>query len=212
MTSEVVAQILAQSDVLSGVAPTPAEGTVLPETYDVRRGDDRATVLRRMVTAQDRLLASLWADRRPDLPLRSPEQAVILASIVEKETGKASERPKIAAIFLNRLRKGMRLESDPTIIYGLTGGKPLGRGLRLSELQRRTAYNTYLIDGLPPTPIANPGRAAIAAVLDPPELADLFFVADGTGGHAFAATLAEHEKNVLHWREVERRSQSAGGK
>jgi UPF0755 protein len=137
--------------------------------------------------------------------VRSPEEAVILASIVEKETGVAAERPRVAAVFSNRLRIGMRLESDPTIVYGLTQGRPLGRGIRRSELERQTAWNTYQIDGLPPTPIANPGREALAAVLAPPPSAELYFVADGSGGHAFARTYEEHLANVARWREVERR-------
>jgi UPF0755 protein len=141
--------------------------------------------------------------------VKTPEEAVVLASVVEKETALASERPRIAAVFVNRLRKGMRLESDPTIIYGISRGRPLGRGIRLSELTTATPYNTYLIDGLPPTPIANPGREAIAAVLDPPDTDDLFFVADGTGGHVFAATFEEHKKNVERWRKIERNSGAA---
>ncbi len=166
-------------------------------------GETRAHVVARMRAARDALLASLWAGRAAGLPYRSPEEAVILASIVEKETALPSERPHIAAIFLNRLAKGMRLESDPTVAYGLTGGQPLGHGLRVSELQRSTPFNTYLVAGLPPTPIANPGRAALEAALDPAESQDLYFVADGSGGHVFSSTLAAHLKNVAHWRGVE---------
>jgi UPF0755 protein len=143
--------------------------------------------------------------RSPATVVSSPEEAVVLASIVEKETGVASERPRVAAVFSNRIRTGMRLESDPTIVYGITKGRPLGRGIRLSELQRETPWNTYLVDGLPPTPIANPGRDAIAAVLNPPRTDELFFVADGTGGHVFARTFEEHLRNVARWREIERR-------
>lgn len=204
ITSDMVMDLLTASPVLSGDAPTPPEGAILPETYDVQRGEDRAAVLRRMMDARDKLLATLWEKRQPGLPFTSPEQAVTLASIVEKETGIASERPRIAAVFLNRLAKGMRLESDPTIIYGLTRGRPLGRGIRLSELMGETPYNTYRIDGLPPTPIANPGRAALAAVLDPPKTDELFFVADGSGGHVFASTFEQHQANVEKWRAVER--------
>ena len=203
VTSQVVMETLMRADYLIGDAPAPPEGGVLPETYEARRGDDRAAVLRRMMVARDHLLAELWAHRRPDLPYRSPEDAVILASIVEKETARPEERPRIAAVFVNRLKSGMRLESDPTVIYGLTGGKPLGHGLRVSELQSRTPYNTYLVDGLPPTPIGNPGRASLAAALDPPQTGDLYFVADGTGGHAFSSTLEAHEANVKKWRAIE---------
>lgn len=210
ITSDMAVEILAANPVLAGEAPTPPEGAILPETYDVQRGEDRAAVLRRMMDARDKLLGQLWEKRQEGLPFTSPEQAVILASIVEKETGLASERPRIAAVFLNRLASGMRLESDPTIIYGLTRGRPLGRGIRLSELNGVTPYNTYRIDGMPPTPIANPGRAALAAVLDPPRSDDLFFVADGTGGHVFASTFEQHKANVAKWRAVERnRAQAA---
>lgn len=204
ITSDMVMDILTASPVLSGDAPAPPEGAILPETYDVQRGEDRAAVLRRMMDARDKLLSQLWEKRQAGLPFTSPDQAVTLASIVEKETGVASERPRIAAVFLNRLAKGMRLESDPTIIYGITRGRPLGRGIRLSELMGETPYNTYRIDGLPPTPIANPGRAALAAVLDPPKSDELFFVADGSGGHVFASTFEQHKANVEKWRAVER--------
>jgi UPF0755 protein len=182
--------------VLTGSAATPPEGAILPETYEVQRGEDRAAVLQRMMDDRDELLDKLWADRQQGLPFQTKEEAVTLASIVEKETGLAAERPRVAAVFINRLRTGMRLGSDPTIIYGISRGRPLGRGIRLSELQRPTPYNTYLIPGLPPTPIANPGRAALAAVLNPPKSDDLYFVADGTGGHVFASTLEQHNANV----------------
>ncbi len=206
-TSETVIDLLNAEEALTGLAPTPPEGTVLPETYDFQRGEDRAAVLQRMMDARDKLLAALWAQRQPGLPVTTPEEAVILASIVEKETGVASERPQVASVFTNRLRKGMRLESDPTIIYFITKGKPLGRRILKSELENpANTYNTYLIDGLPPTPIANPGRAALAAVLDPPPSDYLFFVADGTGGHAFAVTYEEHRRNVEKWREYRART------
>ncbi|HXQ09656.1 MAG TPA: endolytic transglycosylase MltG [Caulobacteraceae bacterium] len=202
-TSQAVIDALDATSILTGSAPIPPEGAVLPETYEVQRGEDRAAVLQRMMDARDQLLAGLWAQRRQDLPLTSPEQAVILASIVEKETSLASERPRVAAVFLNRLQKGMKLESDPTVIYGLTRGVPLGRGIRESELTAPTPYNTYVIPGLPPTPICNPGRASLAAVLDAPRTDELYFVADGTGGHAFSSTLEQHQKNVAHWRAIE---------
>ena len=204
MTSEAAVALLMERPDLTGVAAAPPEGSILPETYQYERDEDRSAVLKRMMEAQDELLALLWEKRQPGLPIKTPQEAVTLASIVEKETGIAEERPQVAAVFVNRLRKGMRLESDPTIIYGLNGGKPLGRGLRASELARPNAYNTYQIDGLPPTPIANPGRAALAAVLDPPQTDYLFFVADGSGGHVFALTYEEHLKNVAKWRNVER--------
>jgi UPF0755 protein len=162
-------------------------------------------LIKRMQTAQEKFLDNLWQQRQENLPFKTKEEALILASIVEKETGIASERPHIAGLFINRLRKGMRLQSDPTIIYGLVGGiGKLGRGLRRSEIDKKTEYNTYQIDGLPPTPIANPGRAAIEAVLNPKETDDLYFVADGTGGHIFAKTLKEHNRNVVNWRKIEK--------
>jgi UPF0755 protein len=209
LTSDMVVDILMRAPELTGTVPTPPEGSILPETYQVERGEDRAAVLQRMMDDRDELLDALWAKRQPDLPFKTTEEAVTVASIVEKETGVASERPRVAAVFINRLRQGMRLGSDPTIIYGLTRGRPLGRGILMSELQRQTPYNTYLIDGLPPTPIANPGRAALAAVLDPPKSNELYFVADGTGGHVFAATYEEHERNVAKWRQVERSKAAA---
>jgi UPF0755 protein len=207
VTVEMVIELLNKETARTGVAPTPPEGSVLPETYDFQRGEDRAAVLQRMMDAHDRLLAQLWAKRQPGLPITTPREAVILASIVEKETGVASERPQVASVFVNRLRKGMRLESDPTIIYYITKGKPLGRRILLSELTNpANTYNTYIIDGLPPTPIANPGRASLAAVLDPPRSDDLFFVADGSGGHAFASTYEEHVRNVEKWRAYRART------
>lgn len=197
--------ILNKQGVLTGSVEVPAEGSLWPETYEVSRGETREAVVARMQKAMTDNLAKLWAGRGPTTVVRSPEEAVILASVVEKETGVASERPRVAAVFSNRIRLGMRLESDPTIIYGITRGRPLGRGIRQSELAADTGYNTYMISGLPPTPIANPGKDAIAAVLNPPRSEDLFFVADGTGGHVFARTFDEHLANVARWREVERR-------
>lgn len=211
VTSQMAVDILMANPVLTGSLPTPPEGSILPETYDVHRGEERAAVLQRMLDAQDRLLGDLWAKRQEGLPFRTPDQAVTLASIVEKETALAAERPRIAAVFVNRLRSGIRLESDPTIIYGLTQGRPLGRGIRRSELERPTPYNTYQINGLPPTPIANPGRASLAAVLDPPKSTELFFVADGTGGHVFATTYADHLRNVARWRNIERENRADAG-
>lgn len=203
-TSQMVVAALNRETALSGSVPTPPEGAILPETYEFQRGEERSAVLQRMMDDRDSLLAALWEQRKPGLPLRTPDEAVTLASIVEKETGVPSERPRVAAVFVNRLRQGMKLQSDPTIIYALTGGKPLGRGIRASELAAATPYNTYVIEGLPPTPIANPGRASLAAVLAPPESNELYFVADGTGGHVFASTLADHERNVARWRQVEK--------
>lgn len=205
-TSAQIVRILNANPVLTGeITDIPAEGTLLPETYSFHRGDTRQDILDRMRADQQDLIDALWPDRADDLPFDTPEEAIILASIVEKETGVASERPLVASVFVNRLRRGIRLESDPTIIYGITQGEPLGRGIRRSELDNAdNPYNTYFVDGLPPTPIANPGRDAIAAVLDPPDTDYLFFVADGTGGHAFAETYREHQRNVANWRRVER--------
>ena len=203
VTSEEAADILTSNPVLTGSVPTPPEGSVLPETYSVERGEDRSAVLQRMMAARDKLLAKLWAARKPDLPYKSPEEAVTLASIVEKETALADERPRIAGLFVNRLKKDMKLESDPTIIYGLTRGKPLGHGIRASEIQSNTPYNTYVIAGLPPGPIANPGKDSLAAALRPADTGELYFVADGTGGHVFSSTFEEHQKNVQRWRQIE---------
>jgi UPF0755 protein len=208
------AQILAlvnADDALSGeLTLTPGEGELLPETYAFTRGRTRDEIVGDMMKAHDVLVDQLWNDRAMDLPFSTAEEAIILASIVEKETGVAEERPLIAAVFINRLKKRMRLQSDPTIIYGLTKGEPLGRGLRVSEIEGATPYNTYVIFGLPPTPIANPGRAAIEAVLNPAESDALYFVADGTGGHVFAASLDEHNRNVAEWRRIERAQREEG--
>ena len=203
LTSRQAVDVLMRTDVLTGPVAVPPEGSILPETYEVVRGETRAAVLKRMTEADDRLLATLWDKRRAGLPFTNVEQAVVLASIVEKETALEPERPLVASVYLNRLRQGMKLEADPTVIYGLNGGLPLGHGLRQSELQSNTPYNTYLDPGLPPTPIDNPGRAALAATLDPPDTQDLYFVATGAGGHVFAKTLAEHAQNVASWRKVE---------
>jgi UPF0755 protein len=208
-TSEMALDALKAQTVLTGDVDIPPEGSILPDTYLVQRGETRAAVLARMQRAQAALLADLWAHRQPDLPLATPQDAVTLASIVEKETGKPEERPRVAAIFVNRLRAGMKLESDPTIIYGLTRGRPLGRGIRASELAAATPYNTYKVTGLPPTPIANPGRAALEAVLHPPNTDELYFVADGAGGHMFASSYADHVAHVARWRQIE--AQRAAG-
>jgi UPF0755 protein len=205
LTSAMIIELVRGHPILLGeIGEVPAEGSLLPETYVFNRGTTRPELVGRMQADHTRVLDELWAGRAPNLPFATKEDAVILASIVEKETGVASERPRVAAVFVNRLRKGMKLQSDPTIIYGLTKGVPLGRGIRQSELEKPTPYNTYVIVGLPPTPIANPGKASLAAVMNPAQTEDLFFVADGSGGHAFAATLEEHEKNVQKWREIER--------
>jgi UPF0755 protein len=211
LTTAQILKLIAANDVLLGeVTLEPEEGELLPETYAFIRGETRDHIIERMIDAQDDIIEELWDLRATELPISTPEEAIILASIVEKETGVAEERPRVAAVFVNRLKRGMRLESDPTIIYGLTKGEPLGRGLRVSELRGETPYNTYIIRGLPPTPIANPGAASIAAVLNPAETNDLFFVADGTGGHAFAETNREHERNVAAWRRIERERRQGG--
>ena len=204
VTSWQVVNELKQIDVLEGDVAVPPEGSLAPDSYEVSQGTSRASLIERMQSSQVRILANAWENRADDLPLNSPEEALILASIVEKETGVADERPQVASVFTNRLNKGMRLQTDPTVIYGITKGEGvLGRGLRQSELRGATPYNTYVIEGLPPTPIANPGRASIEAALNPDTTDYIFFVADGTGGHAFAVTLDEHNRNVARWREIE---------
>ncbi|MFN3642324.1 MAG: endolytic transglycosylase MltG [Gemmobacter sp.] len=205
VTSWQVVQSLKAAEFLSGeVGAVPPEGTLAPDSYEVARGADRAALLAEMAARQTRILNDLWAARAEGLPYRTIEEALVMASIIEKETGVPDERGTVASVFVNRLRAGMKLQTDPTVIYGITKGQGvLGRGLRQSELRAATPWNTYVIDGLPPTPIANPGRASIAAALDPPDTPYLFFVADGTGGHAFAETLAEHNRNVARWREIE---------
>jgi UPF0755 protein len=205
VTSWQVVDGLRAFDLLAGeVAEVPGEGRLAPDSYEIRPGDERAALIERMAQRQDAILADLWAARAPGLPLENEEEALILASIVEKETSLPEERPTVAAVFVNRLNRGMRLQTDPTVIYGITEGHGvLGRGLRRSELQAATPWNTYVILGLPPTPIANPGRESIAAALNPAESDYLFFVADGTGGHAFAVTLDEHNRNVARWRQIE---------
>ncbi|WP_323036079.1 endolytic transglycosylase MltG [Pararhodobacter sp.] len=193
------------AEFLSGtVADVPAEGTLSPDSYEMRRDADRTALITDMQARQAAILAEAWAQRVDGLPFATPEEALIMASIVEKETGVAEERRVVASVFINRLRVPMRLQTDPTVIYGITlGQRVLGRGLRRSELDAVTPYNTYRIDGLPPTPIANPGRASIEAVMNPEDTEYVFFVADGTGGHVFATTLAEHNQNVARWRQIE---------
>ncbi|MFK7762747.1 MAG: endolytic transglycosylase MltG [Roseobacter sp.] len=214
VTSWQIVEGLKAMDVLDGtVSELPPEGSLAPDSYEVRPGDDRVDVLARMRAAQERRVADVWAAKAEDLPIETPEELLILASIIEKETGVAEERRQVASVFVNRLNRGMRLQTDPTVIYGVTEGRGvLGRGLRQSELRAATPWNTYVIPGLPPTPIANPGLASLEAASQPLETPYVFFVADGTGGHAFAETLAEHNRNVAQWRriEAERASQSTG--
>ncbi|MFO1154005.1 MAG: endolytic transglycosylase MltG [Rhodospirillales bacterium] len=204
-TAQVITRLQAAYGLVGEIAEMPAEGTLLPATYTYSWGDGRQGLLNWMSRGMHRTVDTLWAERQPDLPLKSPEEAVILASIVEKETAIPSERPRIAAVFLNRLRLGMRLEADPTVAYGVGGDTaPLGRPLTRTDLRRAHPYNTYVIAGLPPGPIANPGKAALAAVLQPIKSDELYFVADGAGGHAFARTYEEHKDNVSRWRALVR--------
>ncbi|MES2144383.1 MAG: endolytic transglycosylase MltG [Pseudomonadota bacterium] len=212
VTSWQVVDALKRADFLTGVVETvPPEGSLSPDSYEVDRGADRAALIAEMTQRQAEVLAKAWAERDEGLPYATPEEALIMASIVEKETGIPEERPQVASVFVNRLRQGMRLQTDPTVIYGVTKGEGvLGRGLRQSELRRETPWNTYVIDGLPPTPIANPGRLSIEAALKPATTKYLFFVADGTGGHAFAETLAAHNENVAKWRAIEAARGEAG--
>lgn len=205
VTSWQVKEALNAAVFLTGeIAETPAEGTLSPDTYEVQKGADRAQLIADMQARQADFLARAWAERAEGLPYATPEEALVMASIVEKETAVPDERRQVASVFVNRLERGMKLQTDPTVIYGVTRGEGiLGRGLRRSELDRETPWNTYVIAGLPPTPIANPGRASIEAALHPDSTPYIFFVADGTGGHAFAETLAEHEANVARWREIE---------
>ena len=210
LTSEQIVARLSDSDIFTGsVREIPREGTLLPETYKFPRGTPREQVIQRMQQAQKRVLAEIWERRNADVPLRSPDQLTTLASIVEKETGKADERSRVAAVYVNRLRQKMKLQSDPTIIYGLVGGKgTLGRPIKRSEINQPSPYNTYVIEGLPPGPIANPGRASLEAVANPARTRDLFFVADGSGGHAFTETYDQHQKNVAKLRSMEKQIQN----
>lgn len=205
VTSWQIVEGLKLVDVLDGdVLAVPPEGRLAPDSYEVSKGDDRGDLLALMEARQTTRIEDAWRNRAEGLPYETPEEALVMASIVEKETGLAEERRQVASVFVNRLNRNMRLQTDPTVIYGITKGQGvLGRGLRQSELRRETPYNTYVIDGLPPTPIANPGLASIEAALNPDETPFIFFVADGTGGHAFAETLAEHNRNVAEWRKIE---------
>ena len=204
LPSVMVHDRLMRAAFLTGQVPVPEEGSVLPDSYSYQRGESRAAVLKRMQDAMTRELDALWGKRKPGLPVGSKAEAITLASIVEKETGKPSERRMVAGVYTNRLRVGMPLQADPTVIYPVTKGRPLGRRIRRSELDQDNGYNTYRRAGLPLGPIANPGRESIAAVLDPAPTQALYFVADGTGGHVFANTLAEHNANVRKWYALRR--------
>jgi len=205
LTSEQIVTRLLQDDILAGdIKEIPHEGSLLPDTYNFARGMTREQMVARMQQAEQRLLRDVWEHRAPDLPLKTPEQLVVLASLVEKETGKPEERTRVAAVFVNRLKQRMKLQSDPTIIYGLVGGKgSLGRPIMKNEIEQATPYNTYIIEGLPPGPITNPGRASLEAAANPARTRELYFVADGTGGHAFAETYEQHQKNVARLRSIE---------
>ena len=205
VTSWQVVQSLSNIESLAGeLVEIPEEGSIAPDSYEVRQGESRQSVLNRMMAAQEAILIEAWETRAEDLPLTAPHEALILASIIEKETALAAERDQVASVFINRLNRGIALQTDPTVIYGLTQGKgSLGRGLRRSELKKDTPWNTYLYRGLPPTPIANPGRESIRAALNPADTKFLYFVADGQGGHAFATNLKDHNKNVAKWRAIE---------
>src|SRR3977135_4230521 len=210
LTSEQIVTRLSDNDIFTGtVREMPREGTLLPETYKFPRGTTREQVIQRMQQSQKRVLAEIWERRNTDIPVKTPEQLVTLASIVEKETGKADERSRVAAVFVNRLRQRIKLQSDPTIIYGLVGGRgTLGRPIKRSEIQQPSPYNTYVVEGLPPGPIANPGRASLEAAANPARTRDLFFVADGTGGHTFTETYDQHQKNVAKLRTIEKAIQN----
>lgn len=212
LTSWQIVEGLRAADFLSGeIAEVPPEGVLAPDTFEVRRGQDRQEIIDKMLAAQQDILVAAWAGRQDGLPLADAQEALILASIIEKETSVAEERRLVSSVFINRLNQGIRLQTDPTVIYGITEGRGvLGRGIRASELRAETPWNTYVIDGLPPTPIANPGRAAIEAAVNPENTPLIFFVADGTGGHAFAETLEEHNRNVARWRQIEAEREAAG--
>jgi UPF0755 protein len=202
---QIVERLKADASLTGDIAAVPEEGTLLPETFMVERGTSRQAIVERMQAEAKKLGEKMWAQRRKNLPLKTLEEAIVLASIVEKETGRADERERVAAVFVNRLKNNMRLQSDPTILYGLSAGKTVwSRPIQKPEIAQKTSHNTYQIDGLPPTPICNPGRAAIEAVLNPADTNDLYFVADGTGRHVFAETLKEHNANVLKWRAAEK--------
>ncbi len=210
LTSEQIIERLSENEIFSGtVREIPREGTLLPETYKFPRGTSREQVIQRLQQAQKRVLAEIWERRASDVPVKTSDQLVTLASIIEKETGKADERSRVAAVFANRLKQKMKLQSDPTIIYGLVGGKgTLGRPIKRSEIMQASPYNTYVIEGLPPGPIANPGRASLEAAANPARTRDLFFVADGNGGHSFTETYEQHQKNVARLRTMEKQIQN----
>ena len=204
-SQQIVERLKAEENLTGDIAAVPPEGSLYPETYGIEKGMTRTALLERMKEKMQQFLAAAWEKRKPGLLLKTPQEAVVFASIVEKETGRPDERDRVAAVFMNRLRKGMRLQSDPTVIYGLVGGQgPLGRSLTRADLDQKSSHNTYQIDGLPPTPICNPGRSAIEASLNPATTTDLYFVADGTGGHTFSDTLKEHNAAVSNWRKVEK--------
>jgi UPF0755 protein len=210
LTAHQIRALLERTEGLTGDIPAFGEGELLPETYAFEFGETRAAIVRRADTAMERALAEAWAARAPNLPLASAREALILASIVERETGRADERGKVAGVFVNRLRRNMPLQSDPTVAYAATGGAPMDRPISRADLDRDHPFNTYRIRGLPPGPIASPGRAALLAATRPEATDFIFFVADGTGGHAFARTLEEHNRNVARWREIERATAPAG--
>ncbi len=214
LTSEqIVARLLENTALTGQIKEIPREGTLLPETYRFTRGMTREQIIQRMQQAHRRVLQDVWEHRMPDLPVKTPEQLVTLASIVEKETGRPDERTRVAAVFVNRLKTKMRLQSDPTIIYGLTGGKgSLGRPIQKNEIEQPTPYNTYVIDGLPPGPIANPGRASLEAAASPARTKEIYFVADGSGGHLFSDNYTEHQKNVARLRGLEHANGNQNGR
>lgn len=208
-SQQIVERLKADPNLAGDITEMPPEGTLLPDTYKFSRGTSRQELIDRMRTEQQRFVTAVWERRQKDLPYETRDQALTMASIVEKETGRADERERVAAVFVNRLRKGMRLQSDPTIIYGIVAGQgTLGRPITRSDIDTRTPYNTYQINGLPPTPICNPGRSAIQATLNPARTSDLYFVADGSGGHTFSATLKEHNAAVQVWRQLEREARA----
>jgi UPF0755 protein len=211
LTSEQIVARLMESDVLTGnIKEIPREGSLLPETYNFTRGTSREQIIQRMQHEQRRMVQETWERRSPDLPIENPDQLVILASIIEKETSKPEERTRVAAVFVNRLKQRMKLQSDPTIIYGIVGGKgSLGRPITRSDIELKTRYNTYVIDGLPPGPIANPGRASLEAAANPARTKELYFVADGTGGHTFSESLDQHQKGVARLRQIEAQQKDA---
>lgn len=211
-SQQIVERLKGEANLTGDVTNVPAEGTLMPETYPFAKGASRQELIDKMQSDMQKAVAKLWEKRQPDLPLRTMAEAVTFASIVEKETGKAEERDRVAAVFYNRLKKGMRLQSDPTIIYGITGGQgALGRGLTKAEIETKTPYNTYQINGLPPGPIANPGRAALEATLNPAKTNDLYFVANGDGGHTFTESLKDHNAAVQKWREAEKQTKAKAG-